>query len=459
MRLQTKLSATAGAIFMIGSLIINGANSLISRREAIKTHDRTIEDALNIVRDSDTQDVSQVLGFADTSPLPITALLFFDDTNPIVLFESASGTDSLTIENLEITDVARAVEGPIDLGGENSMRIGAHSVGNGEWLVVGLSITNIEREFKNSLIRSLALASIIALFMVFLLRLLIIQTIRPITFIVEDAKRIAAGSLDVKLREANGNNEISQLTESLNEMLYRLQDAVIMTKNSEKSMKDFMSDASHELRSPLTVIRGYVDILAENKAITEEQRERAIFRLRSESLRMSKTVDDLLTLAQIGEIANDQTEKVNLSDIVSGFIGDFSDRNSSRTIHTNIEQDIFVEGNSDQLARMISNIISNIERHTPESAEVEVFLRKDGIRATLIFDDGGPGLSDVSYKRMSDEFQRFDSSHSKSGGGFGLGLSILSAIVKRHAGELKMSPSHLGGLKTQIGLPTSTSKN
>ena len=103
MRLQTKLSATAGAIFMIGSLIINGANSLISRREAIKTHDRTIEDALNIVRDSDTQDVSQVLGFADTSPLPITALLFFDDTNPIVLFESASGTDSLTIENLEPT--------------------------------------------------------------------------------------------------------------------------------------------------------------------------------------------------------------------------------------------------------------------------------------------------------------------------------------------------------------------
>ncbi|MGA1366677.1 MAG: hypothetical protein ACO31T_08555, partial [Ilumatobacteraceae bacterium] len=193
MRLQTKLSATAGAIFMIGSLIINGANSLISRREAIKTHDRTIENALNIVRDSGTQDVSRVLGFADSSPLPITALLFFDDTDPIVLIESTSGTDSLTIENLEITDVTRAVERPIDLGGENSMRIGAHSVGNGEWLVVGLSITNIEREFKNSLIRSLALASIIALFMVFLLRLLIIQTIRPITFIVEDAKRIAAG--------------------------------------------------------------------------------------------------------------------------------------------------------------------------------------------------------------------------------------------------------------------------
>ena len=459
MKLQTKLSTTAGAIFMIGSLIINGANSLISRREAIKTQDKTIQNALNIVRDSGTQDVSRVLGFADSNPLPITALLFFDDTDPIFLVESSSETESLTLENLELAEVIQAVKKPINLEDENATRIGAYSIGNGEWLVVGVSLSNIESEFRNSLTRSLVFASIIALFMVILLRFLIIQTIRPITFIVDDAKKIAAGSLDVELRAVSGNNEISQLTESLNEMMHKLQDAVLKTKNSEKSMKDFMSDASHELRSPLTVIRGYVDILSEDKAITDEQRERAIFRLRSESLRMSKTVDDLLTLAQIGEISVDQTERVDFSEMVSGFISDFSDRNSGRAVHTNIEKDIFIEGNSDQLARMIANIISNIERHTPESAEVEVFLRKDEKHTTLIFDDGGPGLSDDNYKRISDEFKRFDKSHSKSGGGFGLGLNILSAIIKKQGGELKMSPSHLGGLRTQINLPTSTSRN
>jgi len=295
--------------------------------------------------------------------------------------------------------------------------------------------------------------------MTLLVRYLIKRALRPIEHIVEDAKMIAMGSLEIKLRKVKGDDEIAQLTNSLDEMLGKLQDAATSAKKSEILMKEFMGDASHELRSPLTVIRGYVEILASQKQISDEQRERAFYRLKSESLRMSKTIDDLLTLAQIGEIENNFSESVDLSALTEDLVKDLSDRNPCRVIHQNIAQKVLVSGNSEQLSRMIANLISNIERHTPEAAAVEVLLIDDQQFAHLYFDDAGPGLPADSYSRLNTGFQRFDKAHSKTGGGFGLGLSILSAIVKKHGGELRMSPSHLGGLRTQIILPTSTSKN
>jgi signal transduction histidine kinase len=101
---------------------------------------------------------------------------------------------------------------------------------------------------------------------------------------------------------------------------------------------------------------------------------------------------------------------------------------------------------------MISNVISNISRHTAENAEVEIVLTHMDGNAVLIFDDAGPGLSSELYARSKEGFQRFDRAHSKSGGGFGLGLSILSSIVQRHNGVLSLTRSSLGGLRSQITL-------
>lgn len=459
MKLQVKLSIVVGIVFTTGSLLINGSNSLISRREAIKTQDNLLKNALKTVSESPTKDVSEVLIFAESSPAPLSASLFFDDSDSVVLIEGTDGSRVLNIPQLLLNEVTDATEKPTSLDDPNEMRISALSIGNGEWLIVGLSISDVNQEFRNSVSRSLIFTLIIALLMTILVRFLIRRALQPIKHIVEDAKKIAAGSLEIKLRKVRGDDEIAQLTKSLDEMLSRIQDAVTAAKKSEILMKEFMGDASHELRSPLTVIRGYVEILADQKQLSDEQRERAFYRLKSESRRMSKTIDDLLTLAQIGEIETDLSESIDISELISESIKDFLDRNPLRVIHQNIAQKVTVKGNSEQLARMVANLISNIERHTPDSAAVEVLLIEDHRFAHIYFDDAGPGLQSDTYSRLNTGFQRFDKSHSKSGGGFGLGLSILSAIVKKHGGELRMSPSHLGGLRTQISLPTSTSKN
>jgi len=459
MKLQVKLSIVVGIVFTTGSLLINGSNSLISRREAIKTQDNLLKNALQTVSESPTKDVSEVLIFAESSPAPLSASLFFDDSDSVVLIEGTDGSRVLNIPQLLLNEVTDATEKPTSLDDPNEMRISALSIGNGEWLIVGLSISDVNQEFRNSVNRSLIFTLIIALLMIILVRFLIRRALQPIKHIVEDAKKIAAGSLEIKLRKVRGDDEIAQLTKSLDEMLSRIQDAVTAAKKSEILMKEFMGDASHELRSPLTVIRGYVEILADQKQLSDEQRERAFYRLKSESRRMSKTIDDLLTLAQIGEVETDLSESIDISELISESIKDFLDRNPLRVIHQNIAQKVTVKGNSEQLARMVANLISNIERHTSDSAAVEILLIEDHRFAHIYFDDAGPGLQSDAYSRLNTGFQRFDKSHSKSGGGFGLGLSILSAIVKKHGGELRMSPSHLGGLRTQISLPTLTSKN
>jgi hypothetical protein len=200
------------------------------------------------------------------------------------------------------------------------------------------------------------------------------------------------------------------------------------------------------------VIRGYIEILNSGQELSEEQHERAMSRLVSESQRMSQTINDLLLLAELGEVRHEMSEAVDLSLLVTNHVRDFSEQQKNRTVKSTIASDVKVLGNSEQLSRMISNVISNISRHTAENAEVEIVLTHMDGNAVLIFEDAGPGLSSELYARSKEGFQRFDRAHSKSGGGFGLGLSILSSIVQRHNGVLSLTRSSLGGLRSQITL-------
>jgi two-component system OmpR family sensor kinase len=138
--------------------------------------------------------------------------------------------------------------------------------------------------------------------------------------------------------------------------------------------------------------------------------------------------------------------------LVSNHVRDFSEQQKNRIVKSMIASDVSIVGNSEQLSRMISNVISNISQHTPDDAKVDVVLAEVDGNAILVFDDAGPGLSAELYSRTREGFQRFDRAHSKTGGGFGLGLSILSSIVQRHGGTLSLSQSPLGGLQTHITL-------
>ena len=455
MKLRTRLALLVGAVFVVGGGAIGGSSALIARQEAIDALDGVLSDAIASVRNDPAQDVSAVIEIADSSPVPISALLFFDDSEPVILVESRDGSEIVRFPALSVAEVTRAAEESMNKSAETELRIAAYSTGNGEWLVVGSSMTSISNQFHKSLIRSVQLSLVIALFMVVLVYWLIRRALLPIARVTRDAQGIAEGDLDRELAPAVGSSEIGQLSTSLHAMVNSLRSAVETTTRSESLMREFLGDASHELRTPLTVIRGYIEILNSGQELSEEQRERAMSRLVSESQRMSQTINDLLLLAELGEVRHQMSEVVDLSLLVSNHVRDFSEQQKNRIVKSTIASDVKVEGSSEQLSRMISNVISNISHHTPGDAEVDVVVSTIDGELNLVFDDAGPGLSAEMYTRTREGFQRFDRAHSKTGGGFGLGLSILSSIVQRHGGSLSLSPSPLGGLRTHITLKAS----
>lgn len=453
MKLRTRLALIVGVVFIVGGGVIGGSSALIARQEAVDALDGLLSEAIDSVKNDPAQDVSAVLAVADSSPVPISAMLFFDDSEPVVLIESRDGTETVRFPKLSIAEVTQAAEEPMSKSELVQLRIAAYSTGNGEWLVVGSSMTSINSQFGNSLLQSIQLSLLIASLMVILMYWLIRRALRPIARVSRDAQGIAEGDLDRELTPEVGASEISQLSTSLHAMVNTLRAAVETRAQSEALMREFLGDASHELRTPLTVIRGYIEILDSGQELSDEQRERAMSRLVSESQRMSQTINDLLLLAELGEVRHEMTDVVDLSLLVTNHVRDFSEQKKSRKVKSTIANGVKVEGNIEQLSRMMSNVISNISRHTPDEAEVDVVLAEVDGNAILVFDDAGPGLSAELYARTREGFQRFDRAHSKTGGGFGLGLSILSSIVQRHSGTLSMSKSPLGGLRTQIAIP------
>jgi signal transduction histidine kinase len=215
-------------------------------------------------------------------------------------------------------------------------------------------------------------------------------------------------------------------------------------------MQSFLADASHELRTPLTVIKGYSEMLAKGQIAAESDREKAFDRVNSEIVRMENLIHDLLLLAELGETTAPIREEVDLSELVGTYSRDFKTLNSQRSVSIEIEDSLSCLGSIDHLKRLIQNILNNISRHTPMDAPVQIKLSKNGKRISLLIEDGGPGLSETSYRDGIELLNRFDTSRSRESGGSGLGLSIIAAIVHEHGGTLALRKSALGGLAVEV---------
>ena len=178
-------------------------------------------------------------------------------------------------------------------------------------------------------------------------------------------------------------------------------------------MQEFLGDAAHELRTPLTVIRGYSELLALKKLPTVEDEKRAFERLGSEIARMDSLITDLLLLAELGETETITSSLFDLSEV----------------------------------------LLLNIDRHTPKDSPVKITLKSKSKEIYLVIEDGGPGLTESAYGEGIRSLQRFERSRSRETGGSGLGMSIMSAVVALHKGELSLRKSPLGGLAIHIRLP------
>ncbi|HET9090670.1 MAG TPA: HAMP domain-containing sensor histidine kinase [Acidimicrobiales bacterium] len=325
-------------------------------------------------------------------------------------------------------------------------------VGGGAYLVIAGSTATIAGHVHQVVIRTVLVGLLAALLIGVLARLAMAGELATIRRLITFATEVAEGDLDDPVPPATGSSDVRELQRALEHMVRSLRATIDAEKRSAVAMQRFIGDASHELRTPLTVITGYAELLAGGQA-DEEQRQRALERVRKEVARMDVLVADLLFLAEVAEVRGRGETLINASEVVSGAAHDFAIDHPERDVEVNVGEGVTVKGRLDFFERLLNNAFANIARHTEATDPVRISLAREGVRVTLDIDDGGPGMPSDAYGAAPEGFRRFDPSRSRTSGGSGLGMSIMADVAASMNGSLATSRSDLGGLRLHFDFP------
>jgi heavy metal sensor kinase len=272
------------------------------------------------------------------------------------------------------------------------------------------------------------------------------RVLRPIGKITAAARRIQASNLSERIALEGPQDELKTLADTFDAMLERLD-------TSFTAQRQFVADASHELRNPLAVIRTNADVALQEEGVPEEVRTR-LEAVRRATDRMRRLVDDLLALARL-ELASGQRSEVDLATLVAE-VGDELDplaRTRGLTLEAHAEPGLRVVADRDAVKRALANLLDNAFRHSPAGAPVRVAAERRNGWAVLSVADDGPGLSPVEQELVFERFWRSDSSRSRESGGAGLGLAIVRRIAESHGGEVGVTSSPGAGATFEIRLP------
>lgn len=286
------------------------------------------------------------------------------------------------------------------------------------------------------------------------------RSLKPLVEVEQTAAAIAAGQLDRRVRERDPRTEVGRLSLALNGMLSQIQQAVAdsewsaeKARSSEDRMRRFITDASHELRTPLTTIRGFAELYRQGAARDVSM---LLSRIESEASRMGLLVDDLLMLARLDAQRPLEFSQVDLLVLAADAVHDARAIDPKRTITLEVLDGPGtpeVLGDEPRLRQVLSNLVANALRHTPESADVTVRVGTQGDDVVLEVADQGPGMTQEDASRVFERFYRTDSSRARASGGTGLGLSIVDSLVKAHGGAVTVTTAPGEGCCFRVTLP------
>ena len=277
--------------------------------------------------------------------------------------------------------------------------------------------------------------------------------LRPLKRMGETADEIAMGDLSRRVEDTDPKTEVGRLGIALNSMLGQIEESFRKRKESEEKMRRFLADASHELRTPLASIRGYSELFRLGAMEDREETDRAMARIETESQRMGELVDDLLALARLDEMPESRKEPVALGPLIEESVGDFRVTNADREIGFETEGELRLNGDDEQLRRVINNLLRNAVVHTPSGSPIEVTAVRDGDQIAIVVRDHGTGLPPGTEETVFDRFWRDSESRSRDGGGAGIGLAIVAAVAEAHGGTAKAGNAPDGGAVFTIMLP------
>lgn len=380
MKLTTRLAIVVTIVLATISIISGTQSILVNKNEKLATYVATLNN-LNSQLTSTTDDpVSLALFTAENSPIPMSLVFIANNSAMSYLSEDAGSDLEFPVLKVYRTGLKKAIQ--ID-----DYLVRFYEINSNEYLAFFLSTETVNEELRRTYLPiitfNLLLVILGGLFVAFIFR-----------------------------RDSKLNSEA-------------------------KAIQEFIGDASHELKTPLTIIRGYSEILMKDPDSVQKYAER----INKESLRMTSLIDSLLKIVELDEVGEQETVTINLIEYLEAQIEDLLVIQPKRNVKL-IGQPSKIDASIELVDTLISNVISNARTHTPETAPIQITV----IGKQVIIEDGGSGLTTIPSK----PFQRFDKSRSRDTGGSGLGMSLIQKSAKKLGAKLHFGKSDLGGLRVEI---------
>lgn len=377
---------------------------------------------------------------------------------------AASGADVEVGDDLSGSpEVQRALDGTpnireVTIGGGRLEMLAAHPVIR-DGIVVGVARSSARMFSPETLLRDYRDRIIVAA-VVFVLLLIVVAEVlsrslaRPFSELEAAVAGFAAGDHSVRARPT-GSRETRAVAESFNALADEVSNALTELRAEERRKSRFVSDVSHELRTPLTAIRGTAETLLDSD-VDEADRARFLATIVRESDRLARLADDLLTLQRIEGVTGElPLRRVELLDVVARAVESLEHLTEQRNVTVRVEGDAAdVLGDPDRLQQIFANLVDNASRHMSGEGNIRITLEDDQGYSRISVLDEGPGIPEEDIPHLFDRFYRAQPSRDRSTGGAGLGLSIVKAIVDRHAGDITVTNRPEGGSAFIVRLPS-----
>jgi len=396
----------------------------------------------------------------------------------------ANNTSSFTVLPLPSSATDRLAS--VDLGGGETVAlpgVGHYLVssfevrtGDGQLLqnvVMGLPLTEVDHQLIQLVGLELMLTGLAVIGAFVGSRTVVRRSLRPLNRVASTAQQVSQLPLDrgevalavrVPPADADPTSEVGRVGQAFNHMLNNVEDALAARQASETKVRQFVADASHELRNPLAAIRGYAELTRRERDSMSENAAFAMSRVEAEAERMSYLVEDLLLLARLDSGPNVDVKPVDLSEVV---INALSDARAAGPDHVWLldlpDEPVVALGDRYRLHQVVANLLANARTHTPTATQVRDAVAVRGTDALITVTDTGPGIPEDIRSRVFERFTRAEVSRVRTPGAAtgrstGLGLAIVAAVVEAHHGTVGVQ-SEPGRTEFTVTLPLAPAEN
>lgn len=475
--LQTRLLAAVLLLLLLALLTCGLAAGSLLRSYLEDRVDEELSATVEVLR---APPVQRRLGGAPRPVLPSRFVVSLLDAEGNTVRQSRGllGEEPPALEFMDASEAAARSGAPFTLeaGDGEPWRVLVTPLGGDNTLTVATSLQDVELTTQR-LRRVVAMVGVAVLLLGALAGLVLVRgALRPLRRIETTAAAIAAGDLSSRVPDVAGpSTEVGRLSRTLNTMLGQIENAFAAVAASEQRMRRFVADASHELRTPLTSIRGFAELHRQGAVTEPDEVSRLMGRIEDEATRMAALVEDLLLLARLDQQRPLRSDPVDLVVVASDVVEDTRLTSPDHRLTLQApEPGVEVWGDEARLRQVVINLVANAVRHTPPGTHVTVRVTREsegsagdaaGTGVLEVHDDG-PGIPPDVLDTMFEGFARADRARTRgsggsgdiggsgrTGGGAGLGLTIVAALVRAHGGEVNATSNPGQGTTLRVVLP------